>query len=732
MRVDAIVQLVGSGNVEVAEQEWMKVVERADCGADDFLRLQPVLESLAEKGQTDLAGSLAWAAVEVLKEQGSTADALEVGKRFLLLLSQSEDLRTVVTSLYREVHADRPGIETLLGEAGIAGGRPPRRAIRTLDVCLNLKPGSYLASRHEDSAARVDAIAPGTWEVTVRSGVGSETLGPVECADRYAPAAQTDFRVLMRFDPERLQTLSAEDPAALVEGILKARGRQIDHEELERIVTPGIVPASDWSKWWSKARTALRRAPHVKVQGRSPYVLKYVGEAGTFEQEFEARFTKLRSAGRQLDALEGYLRDCRTRKHPPDKAMLGRLHEPVARRSKRLEAGGGKAALPEHLVEWRLGELIGVPDAERPAVDLLAGAADPGALIRTCDTPALCGLACACLESARPEDWVDIALETFPTAPQDACDDLASRMERAGVAPEKIDRVVGAVLSDAVGCYEALCWIWDRGLGRDRWQGTAPVTILSKMLWLLGEIKRDETLSAERARAVRSAARSALAARKYERFVECLEGIESGMGSALRTQIQRLDNLGRNVHEDLLNRIRRRFPELWARRETPIWAREDAIYSTEDGMARWDAEIQELVNVKMRENAKAIGAAAEKGDLSENAEYKFALEERDLLRARLAHMQDQRSKAQRILPEQVPRDRISVGAKVRFRNVENGELFEATFLGPFEASTEQRIYNYQSPIGQDVMGRRVGDLVELPLADPAGTYEVDSITSWDE
>ncbi len=730
MQTDAILQLISSGNVEVPEQEWMQVVERGDSGADDFLELQPVLEALVANDRNDVAESLAWAAVEALKERGSAADALTIGKTFLLLLPRSGDLRGLVCDLYLEVYADRAGLDTLMDEAGIAGGRPPRRAIRTLDVCLNLEPGSYLVGRHEDSAARVEAVDRDTWTVRITGGNGSETLDPVECADRFAVADESDFRVMMQFDAQGLRNLAAERPADLIEEILQTRSGPVDHEELERIVTPRIVDPSDWSKWWSKARTALKRTPHVKIEGRSPYILEYVDEAATLEQEFEQRFSKLRSAARQWDAVAEYLRDCRTHKHTPDKEMLGRLRQSVARKARRLESGAGNAALPERIVEWQLGELIGEGNADRAAVELLANSANPASLIRACDSPALWEFACDCLEKARPEEWCDLVTRLFPAAPQGACDNLADRIERSNHVDEKIEQITTTIWSDAVGSCEALCWLWDKGLTRPRWQGTPAVTVLSKLLWLLGEIQRNDSVTAAQTRDVRAAVRSTLAARKYERFMECLAGIEPGMASALRTQIQRLDNLGRNVHEDLLNRIRRRFPQLWVRKQKPMWE-EDTLYSTEEGMARWDAEIQELVNVKMRENAKAIGAAAEKGDLSENSEYKFALEERDLLRARLAHMQEQRSKAQRIMPEQVPTNHVSVGAKVLFRHVENGETFEATFLGPFEASAEQRIYNYKSPLGQGVMGRRVGDVVELPLTDPPGAYEIVSIKSWD-
>jgi transcription elongation factor GreA len=134
----------------------------------------------------------------------------------------------------------------------------------------------------------------------------------------------------------------------------------------------------------------------------------------------------------------------------------------------------------------------------------------------------------------------------------------------------------------------------------------------------------------------------------------------------------------------------------------------------------------------MRENAKAIGAAAEKGDLSENSEYKFALEERDLLRARQANLQQQLSMARALDPNDVPTDHVSVGSKVWLRHKPTGQMLAFTFLGPLEADIEQHIYNYKAPFAQEMMGRRVGDEIELAIVDPPGDYVITDLSAWSE
>ncbi|MCH7813839.1 MAG: GreA/GreB family elongation factor [Planctomycetes bacterium] len=286
---------------------------------------------------------------------------------------------------------------------------------------------------------------------------------------------------------------------------------------------------------------------------------------------------------------------------------------------------------------------------------------------------------------------------------------------------------IQTMLASPVAHFESLLWLWDGPSNREIGTGVTPVTILSRILRALEECRRDDRVPKAVAKRINTRARAVLAARNYKGFVACLDTIEGGMATALRTHISKLDNLGRVVREDLLSHLNRRFPLPETRRQVEPWAREDCIFVTATGMARKQEQIEQHVNVKMRKNAQAIGKAAEKGDLSENSEYKFALEERDLLRARLAQMQAQVAQSQVMVADEVPTDHIGVGSRAICRHLETGATVELTFLGPWEADVEQHIYNYKAPLAQALMGLKVGEKVELTLANPPGQHQIEKI-----
>lgn len=725
MQTHSLIKLAAGGALQALEEQWLALLDLESTTPDTMLELMPVFECLIERGHPTEAATLAWTAIEMLKDRFGAAQMLQAAGAVLLLLKDSQELRAQVTELYRQAHAQYPAFEGLIEEAGLAGKHPVRRALRTLDVCLSVEAGTFLVSRDDGSAAQAVAVDADTRRFRVRSRGREREFGPVELADHYLPVDQDDFRVLRDYRPQRLAELLEQEPARMVISILRAQGKMIDSDALEDMLCPSLIEPGRWKKWWTKARAVLRRSPHVEIEGRGPYYLTYRAVARTLEQETRGHFAKLADPQEQLAAVKAYLRECRLRKQEPQSELLTRLADDLDARARRQEArdGGTAFAFATRLVQRRVQRELGREEGEAAAVGLLASAADPTALVRNVEAEELWLPACACLEKAWPDRRAELLAELLPVAPLKACNYLAGRLAELGYPAEQFDALVQKIMADPIRYNGALLWFWD-GPEQEQVRPGRLITLLTRMLNVLGELKRSDAISRNQARQITGQTRSVLGARKCERFCACLEEIEPGVASALSTQISRLDNLGRAVREDLLKLIRQRFPPSEVARTIEPWADQSVLWTTAEGLLRKQADIDELVNVKMKENARRIGEAAAHGDLSDNAEYKFALEERDLLRSRLAQMQQQIGMARVLKAKDVPTEHIGLGSRVTFRHAESGTCVEMVFLGPFEADVARHIYNYKAPLAQAVMGLSVGDQAELTVVEPAGRYEV--------
>jgi transcription elongation factor GreA len=135
-------------------------------------------------------------------------------------------------------------------------------------------------------------------------------------------------------------------------------------------------------------------------------------------------------------------------------------------------------------------------------------------------------------------------------------------------------------------------------------------------------------------------------------------------------------------------------------------------------------EIDRLMHELTVTLPKAIQKAAELGDLSENAEYKSALERQQFVQARLNHLTQRAGELSRIDVNAISPDRVGFGSKVRLQNVGNGEVVEYSIVFGDYIDLETNQISMASPIGQALLGRELGDevMVRLPRGDR--TYRI--------
>jgi transcription elongation factor GreA len=130
-------------------------------------------------------------------------------------------------------------------------------------------------------------------------------------------------------------------------------------------------------------------------------------------------------------------------------------------------------------------------------------------------------------------------------------------------------------------------------------------------------------------------------------------------------------------------------------------------------------EIDRLMHELTVTLPKAIQKAVELGDLSENAEYKSALERQQFVQARLNHLTQRAGELSRIDVNAIPPDRVGFGSKVRLRNVQSEEVVEYNIVFGDYIDLETNQISMASPIGQALLGKQLGDevVVRLPRGD---------------
>ncbi len=719
-----LLELARSGKYEAFESRCVELL------ADGQLSLGQLIapfEMLEKTGYGEKLVALLQTVLENTDAQADPASALALSRVALIGSPKNEEFRRAVVQRYRDVHAGVVHFDAVLEASGLAGGRPVRMALKHLDFCLALQPGDVLIGRADDRVVEVVEIDLQHALFTIRRDGRPSTLPVSEVVRDYDRVSADDFRVIRQLRPERVSALLEENPVAVVIGVLHAHGEHIDTDQLKDELVPRFISEKDWSAWWTRARTALRKSPHIIIEGRSPVILRFSPQGQTLEDETWETLQREKEPARWLATVESYVREKVALKETPDQAFVSKMVAQIEKQARALAEKRPVDALAAGLALLRLADK-GLPvsdEGKTIAADVLRQASRPLYLLEQIESEALRERLPGVLREARPDDWADIAVAWMPTAPASLLDALASAAIEAG-RHDRVQAILDAALDEAATHPQLMYWLWKGPKVKGELNFPGELDLFRLLLDTLSALGR--TVAAEPAivKEFRHTVKAAFGLKDYARVKRCLEQCGEDAAIVIKRQLQRLEGVGPNVQARMLELLREVHPVLWVvkRRHVEPWADPETLWTTAAGLTRRAAERDEIVNVQMRENARRIGEAASLGDLSENSEYKFALEERDLLRARLAAINDELSRARKIEPRDVPETNVGVGSRVRLRSGTDGSERIMTFLGPFDTDVERGIYSYQAPVSQKLMGRSVGDRVIVTVDGRDIEYEV--------
>lgn len=142
------------------------------------------------------------------------------------------------------------------------------------------------------------------------------------------------------------------------------------------------------------------------------------------------------------------------------------------------------------------------------------------------------------------------------------------------------------------------------------------------------------------------------------------------------------------------------------------------------GLKQLEEELEDLKVNKRSEIAQKIKEAREQGDLSENAEYDAAKDEQRDIEARIEELEKLLKNADVVVEDEVNLDKINVGCVVKVYDKDFDEEMEFKIVGSTEANSLQNKISNESPVGHALIGKKVGDIVDVETQAGVIQYEV--------
>jgi transcription elongation factor GreA len=155
----------------------------------------------------------------------------------------------------------------------------------------------------------------------------------------------------------------------------------------------------------------------------------------------------------------------------------------------------------------------------------------------------------------------------------------------------------------------------------------------------------------------------------------------------------------------------------------------EEVILTKEGLAKLQAELDDLKYVKRKELAARIKLAISYGDLKENSEYHSAKNDQSFMETRIIILEKMLNKAKVVDSAELDHSTVKVGSLVILNDIEFAEKLEYQIVGPAEADVLENKISYESPLGKELVGKQVGNIISVAAPMGVVKYELLEIKS---
>jgi transcription elongation factor GreA len=145
---------------------------------------------------------------------------------------------------------------------------------------------------------------------------------------------------------------------------------------------------------------------------------------------------------------------------------------------------------------------------------------------------------------------------------------------------------------------------------------------------------------------------------------------------------------------------------------------------TYEGVKKLEEELEYLKTVKRKDITEKIKVALGYGDLSENSEYDEAKNEQAFVEGRIIQLENMLKNASIVDESEISTDKVSIGSKVKVKDYEFDEEVEYLIVGSAESDPMNFKISNESPVGSALVGKKVGDVVEVAVPGGTGKFEI--------
>ncbi|MBL8018924.1 MAG: transcription elongation factor GreA [Leptospirales bacterium] len=522
-----------------------------------------------------------------------------------------------------------------------------------------------------------------------------------------------------------IQEIFEQDVPMFFDMLLTSFQNKISLAELKIEVTR-FLKGDDWSKWWTRARTEIKKHPRFAFNPKNKNELLLREREIKREEELSLKFNSTNDLNAKMEialevlkdeAASGAVQTCTQYylEQENSKDKLKRLH----------------AYFYLDLAEKSSGDNLGRKIKKQEIIDQIKAETAKGLLKIATDTPfvefkrELASL----IIKVRP-DYTEIVGELIFDVPSNLRSFIINELNRLG-QKDALVKFVDRVFKRSREYPEIFLWI-ARAILSGQWTyDWIPVSREDVLLHVFRILKPLVNLEKKGTKLKNQALEAIFGTtnitveslRKSElpAFLKDADISNVRKMAVLFKEIPYAPDAQKENFMEFLASVRPDFsmaePETVEEESadmgsTDLMPADNVILVTNDGLAQRKKHLDHLINVEMPANSRDIGEAQERGDLRENAEYKAAMERQTQLRAEITRVDEEIKRAQVMDPSRIRTDVVTIGTAVTVED-SDGQTIVYSLLGPWEADADRNVISYLSPLGRALIGKKPGESARL-------------------
>ena len=520
---------------------------------------------------------------------------------------------------------------------------------------------------------------------------------------------------------EGVRKEASHEPEQFVRAVLTSYSGKLTVDQLTRVLVPAVFNETEFKKWWDGAKKVLKKSGHFSLPTKKTDPILYREEAVSRSSEHLEAFTNARQLKDQIGALERILRELEEFKDSVAQLQtIISVAEETARRNAKMATAEALTMLTQRdeMVE-RIKDLQAGAEAPTIASMLLEEQRALSSLLEEVPAAKLRRIVNA-IPTAFGDSWTSKALQLVARGSTRVVTE-AARLMQEREKNEELQTALDRAIRDHSISSSALTWLCDKKEREGQFKALIHPRVMSA---ILSALERDQ-FNENRDRKLHD-----LVVNDQTLLPDLIkhseiEEVREAMRKLLLTPI--FEDLNKR---SLLGRFVRHFPELEVLISGEREEKHESLIVSWESLEKRQLEYEDIITKKIPENTKEIAIAREYGDLRENFEFKAAKEMQRVLMRRKQEMERDISLARGTDFANPDTKQVSIGTTVSVKGVQDNQVDTYHILGAWDTNPEQGIISYKAAIAQSLLGRKCGEMVDLPTESADRTVEILNISAW--